>query len=127
MIDGSFLRIFSVDEKSHRAIDLRWPAVQLGKDALSELRPPKGLADSIIKRVDQSNKGASINVRMAVVMRAMDRAKTSEFVPMLRVAIKPQSLKTDTGFRTDAGEMFYMNLATSLPEFADADEVEAQE
>jgi hypothetical protein len=46
---------------------------------------------------------------------------------MLRIAIKPQSLKTDTGFRTDAGEMFYMNLATQLPEFADGDEVEAQE
>jgi hypothetical protein len=127
MIDGSFLRMSSMDEKSHRAIDLRWPAVQLGKNALSELRPPKALADSIIKRVDQSSKGSAINVRMAVVMRAMDRAKPSEFVPMLRVAIKPQSLKTDTGFRTDAGEMFYMNLATGLPEFADADELEAQE
>ncbi len=127
MIDGSFLRMSSVDEKSHRAVDLRWPTVQLGKDALSELRPPKALADSIIKRVDQSSKGASINVRMAVVMRAMDRAKPSEFVPMLRIAIKPQSLKTETGFRTDAGEMFYMNLASGLSEFADADEVEAQE
>jgi hypothetical protein len=127
MIDGSFLRMSSMDEKSHRAVDLRWPAVQLGKDALSELRAPKALADSIIKRVDQSSKGASINVHMAVVMRAMDRAKPSEFVPMLRIAIKPQSIKTDTGFRTDAGEMFYMNLATQLPEFADGDEVEAQE
>lgn len=127
MIDGSFLRMSSVDEKSHRAVDLRWPAVQLGKDALSELRPPKALADSIIKRVDQSSKGASINVRMAVVLRAIDRAKPSEFVPMLRIAIKPKAIKTDTGFNTDAGEMFYMNLATGLPEFADADEVEAQD
>lgn len=127
MIDGSFLRMSSMDEKSHRADDLRWPALSLGKDALSELRPPKALADSIIKRVDQSNKGASINVRMAVVMRAMDRAKPSEFVPMLRVAIKPKAIKTETGFNTDAGEMFYMNLASGLPEFADADEVEVQE
>ncbi len=127
LIDGSFLRMSSMDEKSHRTVDLRWPSVQLGKNALSELRPPKALADSIIKRVDQSSKGSAINVRMAVVMRAMDRAKPGEFVPMLRIAIKPQSIKTDTGFRTDAGEMFYMNLASGLPEFADADEVEAQE
>jgi hypothetical protein len=127
MIDGSFLRMSSMDEKSHRAVDLRWPTVALGKDALSELRAPKALADSIIKRVDQSNKGNAINVRMAVVMRAMDRAKPGEFVPMLRIAIRPQSIKTDTGFRTDAGEMFYMNLATGLPEFADADVLEAQE
>jgi hypothetical protein len=127
LIDGSFLRMSSVDEKSHRAIDLRWPVVQFGKNALSELRAPKALADSIIKRVDQSNQGSAINVRMAVVMRAMDRAKQSEFVPMLRVAIKPKSIKTETGFNTDAGEMFYMNLATGLPEFADGDEVEAQE
>jgi hypothetical protein len=127
LIDGSFLRMSSVDEKSHRAIDLRWPVVQFGKNALSELRAPKALADSIIKRVDQSSKGSAINVRMAVVIRAMDRAKPGEFVPMLRVAIKPKSIKTDTGFNTDAGEMFYMNLATGLPEFADGDEVEAQE
>ena len=116
-----------MDEKSHRAVDLRWPSVQLGKDALSELRAPRALADSIIKRVDQSTKGSAINVRMAVVMRAMDRAKPREFAPMLRIAIKPKSIKTDTGFRTDAGEMFYMNLASGLPEFADADEGEAQE
>lgn len=127
MIDGSFLRMSSMDEKNHRAVDLRWPSVTLGKNALSELRAPKALADSIIKRVEQSNKGSAINVRMAVVMRSVDRAKPGEFVPMLRIAIKPKAIKTDTGFNTDAGEMFYMNLASGLPEFADADDVEAQQ
>jgi hypothetical protein len=115
LVEGSYLRVSSVDAKSLMLVDVRWPRVRLSDAALKNLRSPRDVMEVITKRVATSAKGLPVNVRMAVVLRPMDRSKPNEFVPSLKIGVQPKSVKTKDGFRTDAGEVFYSDLLRDSP------------
>jgi hypothetical protein len=131
LVEGSYARLSSVDAQRLELVDVRWPAVRLSDAALERgLRSPREVVESITRRVTESSKGAAINVRMALVLRPLEPSKERrgvEFVPALKVGVEPQSIRTEDGYRTDAGEVFYVDLVKGAPPFADADAPDAAE
>jgi hypothetical protein len=58
-------------------------------------------------------------------LRPITSAKEVTYVPAVRVAVQPQSARVGDGYRTDAGEVFHIDLMTGSAEFADADAKDA--
>jgi hypothetical protein len=122
LVEDSYLRLSSIDAKRLELMDARWPVVRLSDAALKKgLRSPSESAPSIAKRIASESKGQAVSVRMAIVLRpvASNSARATEFVPSLRVGVVPQSVKTEDGYRTDAGEVFFIDLVRGAPAFAD--------
>lgn len=123
LVEGSYLRLSSIDAKRLELMDLRWPAVHLSDATLKKgLRSPVESLPSITKRIAAESKGQAVSVRMAIVLRpvaASATARVTKFVPSLKVGVVPQSVKTENGYRTDAGEIFYIDLVRGAPAFAD--------
>lgn len=120
LVEGSFLRMSSIDAKHLEFLDARWPQVRLSGAALrAGLRGPQDVASGIVKRVAADSNNQAVNVRMAVVLRPVTNGATIEFVPSLKVGVQPQSIKTEDGFRTDAGEIFFVDLVKGAPPIAD--------
>jgi hypothetical protein len=123
LVEGSYLRLSSIDAKRLELMDMRWPTVHLSDAALRKgLRSPEESLPSITKRIAAESKGQAVSVRMAIVLRpvaASATARVTEFVPSLKVGVVPQSVKTENGYRTDAGEIFYIDLVRGEPAFAD--------
>ncbi|HSS99148.1 MAG TPA: hypothetical protein VLK33_19070 [Terriglobales bacterium] len=123
MVEGSYLRLSSIDAKRLELMDLRWPAIRLSAPTLRKgLRSPADSIPAITKRIAAESKGQPVNVRMAIVLRpvmATPTARATEFVPSLKVGVVPQAVKTEGGYRTDAGEEFFIDLIKGAPAFAD--------
>ena len=123
LVEGSYVRLSSIDGKRLDLVDVRWPAVRLTAAALKNgLRAPQESIESITRRVAADSKGQAVNVRMAVVLRPVQSGlpnRPTGFVPSLKVVIEPQSIKTEGGYRTDAGEIFFVDLVRGAPPFAD--------
>lgn len=116
LVEGSFARISSVDPKQLSGVDVRWPALKLAEPVRAgALRAPQDVLPDLVKRVQAGANGLPVSVRMAVVLRPVDRAKPGTYVPSLKIGVKPQSVKVEDGFRTDAGEVFYSDLIRSAP------------
>jgi len=116
LVEGSYVRISSVDAKRLALIDIRWPNVRLSEAALKEgVRAPEDVVGALIKRVEENAGQLPVNVRMAVVLRPINPAKPNEFVPALKIGVEPKSIQTETGYRTDAGEIFFSDLVRGAP------------
>jgi hypothetical protein len=126
LVDGSYFRAISIDPDRLQLLDMRWPALKIAPNVVdSRLRAPQAVAASVIKRVQANSNGLPVGVRMAVVLRPITTDKAVTYVPALRVAVQPQSVKIGDGFRTDAGEEFHIDLMTGSAEFADVDAKDA--
>ena len=126
LVDGSYFRAISKDADRLELLDLRWPRLKLATNVVdSRLRAPRDVAPSVIKRVTTNSKQLPVSVRMAVVLRPITTANEVTYVPAVRVGVQPQSLRVGDGFRTDAGEVFHIDLVTGSAEFADADAKDA--
>lgn len=123
LVEGSYLRMSSIDAKRLEMLDAHWPVVRLSEVALKRgLRSPAESLPSITKRIASESKGQAVSVRMAIVLRPVESSKTmgaAEFVPSLKVGVVPQSVKAENGYRTDAGEIFFVDLVRGAPAFAD--------
>jgi hypothetical protein len=118
-VEGSFLRIGSLDPKRLDVVDARWPLVRLSSlVGKSGLRSPQDATSAVLGKVTADSSGQPVALHMAVVLRPVD-AKEAEFVPSLKVGIQPQAIATKDGFRTDAGEVFYVDLLRDSPPLAD--------
>lgn len=114
LVEGSYARITSIDAKTPSSLDVRWPSVKLADDVRDgKLRAPRELAETIAKHIAANANKSAVNVRIAVVLRQVDAKHPGIYVPSLKVGVKPQSIKTDNGYRTDAGEVFFADLLTS--------------
>jgi hypothetical protein len=123
LVDGSSFRAASIDAKRLERLDVRWPPVVLADTVASAgLRAPQDVLTSVIKRIEANASGQPVNVRMAVVLRPIVGDKSVAFVPALRVGVQPQSVQVGDGFRTDAGEIFHVDLVRGSGEFADPDQ-----
>lgn len=122
LVEGSQLRVSSVSARELALVDVRWPMVRIPDEAIRNLRDPREVLEPIIKRVAEHNKGQAVSVRMAVVLRPVEPAKLGQFVPALKIGIEPKSVKTEDGFRTDAGEVYYADLLKGRPPFVDQDQ-----
>lgn len=126
IVDGSYIRLSSIDAKRLEAVDIRWPRVRLAaKVAKNGIRTPRDVTVTIARRVAANANGLPVAVRMAVVLRAVKEASGVAFVPALRVGVEPKSIPVSDGFRTDAGEGFYVDLVRGSRDFADEDERDA--
>lgn len=123
LVEESHARLSSLDAKQIDLVDVRWPQVRVSEAALrSGFRGPQESVQSIAERLSASSKGQPVSVVMAVVLRPLPLGgtqRTIEYVPALKVKVKPQSIKTENGYRTDAGEVFYVDLVRGAPAFAD--------
>lgn len=131
LVEGSYARLSSLDSKRLDLVDVRWPPVRLSEAALKGgLRTPREAIESVARRVADDSKGQAVNVRMAVVLRPVAPNRTRrgiEFVPSLKIGVEPRSIRTPEGYRTDAGEVFYVDLVRGAPPFADVDEPDEAE
>jgi hypothetical protein len=123
LVEGSYARLSSLDAKRLDLVDVRWPMVRLSEPALRKgLRAPQETLEPIVKRVAAESKSQAVNVRMAIVLRPISaeaQNSTFEFVLSLKVGVEPQSVKNHDGYRTDAGEVFYVDLIRDAPPFAE--------
>lgn len=120
LVDGSFLRLNSIDSKRLERLDVRWPQVRISLTAMKAgYRGPQDVVDGIVKRIASDSNNQPVSVNMAIVLRPITSRLGTEFVPSLRVGVQPQSIKTEDGFRTDAGEVFYTDLVKGAPPIAD--------
>jgi hypothetical protein len=133
-VEGSYARFSSIDAQRIDHVDVRWPAVRIPERALAKgLRTPRETLDGIVRRVTEDSRGEAVNVRMAVVLRPVESGSGKgelEFVPSLKVGVEPRSVKTRDGYRTDAGEIFYVDLLRGAPAIAEtpgADEERSEE
>jgi hypothetical protein len=126
LVEGSYARITSLDAKTLSSLDVRWPAVNLAEDVRAgKLRAPREMSEAIAKHIAAHSNKAAVNVRIAVVLRQVDAKRPGVYVPSLKIGVKPQSIKTENGYRTDAGEVFFSDLLTTsapivLPEAKDS-------
>ncbi len=131
LVEGSYARLSSLDSKRLDLVDVRWPPVRLSEAALKGgLRAPREAIESVARRVAKDSKGQAVNVRMAVVLRPVEPDRTRrgiEFVPSLKIGVEPRSIRIREGYRTDAGEVFYVDLVRGAPPFADVDEPDEAE
>jgi hypothetical protein len=119
LVEGSYLRMSSANAKTYWLVDARWPALRLADGALRGLRSPQDVLEAIVNRVTTNAGGVPVSVLMAVVLRPVDPAKPTEFVPTLKIGVRPKSVKTKDGYRTDAGEIYYSDLVRDSPPFVD--------
>jgi hypothetical protein len=118
-VEGSYLRIASIDPSRLELVDGRWPAVRLSRQvATSGLRAPRDAADGIVRKVEADSGGLPVALHMAVVLRPVE-GKELEFVPSLKIGLEPKSIETEEGLRTDAGEIFYVDLLRDSAPLAD--------
>lgn len=126
LVEGSYARVTSIDAKTPSSLDVRWPAVSLAEDVRDDkLRAPKELTEAIARHIAAHANKAAVSVRIAVVLRQVDAKHPGVYVPSLKIGVKPQSVKTENGYRTDAGEVFFSDLLTTsapvvLPEAKDS-------
>ena len=104
LVEGSYARMTSVDGKRLAAVDVRWPRLQLSEAMRPGVRSPDELLEPIVRRVEQSAGQLPVNVRMAVVLRPTNKERPGDVVLSLKVGMTPKAVKTEQGFRTDAGE-----------------------
>jgi hypothetical protein len=123
LVDGSYVRIASIDARRFEMVDVRWPQIRLAPevDEKSVLAPTL-LADRITERVAATAGGKPVSVVMAVVLRPIHAAPRIYYVPSLRVGIQPKSERLRDGYRTDAGEQVYFDLVAGMEGLADRDE-----
>ena len=120
LVDGSHFRAISVDANRLELLDIRWPRLKIAANVTdSRLRAPRDVAASVVRRVTANSNQLPVNVRMAVVLRPVTSAREVTYVPSLRVGVEPQSVRVGDGFRTDAGEVFHIDLMAGSPELAD--------
>lgn len=121
LVEGSYFNVSSLDAKRLDLVDLSWPMLRLSEEALKQgLRSPQESLQGIVERVSSISMGQAVNVRMAIVLRPLlpDRVRrVIEFVPSLKVGVEPQSVKTESGYRTDAGEVFFVDLIRGAPPY----------
>ena len=126
LVEGSYARITSIDAKTPSSLDVRWPAVKLAEEVHDDkLRAPKEMSEAIAKHIAAHSNKTAVSVRIAVVLRQVDAKHPGVYVPSLKIGVKPQSIKTEYGYRTDAGEVFFSDLLTTsapivLPEAKDS-------
>lgn len=120
LVEGSYLRVSSVDARRMSLVKATWPHVQLADGAGRALRAPKDMLDDVTKRIANDSRGVPVNVRMAIVLRPVDADKPGVYVPSLKIGVEPQAIKTADGYRTDAGQVYYSDLLQDSPPFVDA-------
>jgi hypothetical protein len=126
MVDGSHARMSSLDAARFEMVDVRWPAMRLVPEVERKgLVYPGQLMDRIAGRIAATAGGRPVNVLMAVVLRPIAAGHGFYFVPSLRVGVAPKSEPMRDGFRTEAGERFYIDLIEGMEAFGDRDEREA--
>lgn len=119
LVEGSQLRIVSIEPSRIELIDGRWPAIRLSPQiAKSGLRAPRDAADGIVAKVEADAGGLPVALHMAVVLRPVE-GKELEYVPSLKVGIEPQAIRNEDGYDTDAGEIFYVDLLRDSPPLAE--------
>ncbi len=123
LVEGSEAKLSSVDAKQIDLVDVRWPQMRVSEAAMKNgFRGPQDAEKNIVERISASSKGQPVSVRMAVVLRPLavgPNQRVIEYVPALKVKVKPQAIRTENGYRTDAGEVFYVDLVRGAPAFAD--------
>ena len=125
LVDGSFVRMTGVDADRLELVDVRWPPLRLAPEVeLKDLVSPARLADRVVKRLSATEQGKPVNVLMAVVLRPVRANHRIYFIPSLRVGTLPKSEARKDGYRTDAGETFYLDLLAGAEDLADRDERE---
>lgn len=120
LVEGSYLRVSSVDARRMSLVKASWPRVQLADGATRQLRGPKDMADTLAKRIAEDSRGMPVSVRMAVVLRPVDPDKPGLYVPSLKIGVEPKAIKTADGYRTDAGVVYYADLLQDSPPFVEA-------
>jgi hypothetical protein len=117
LVDGSLVRISSVDAKRIEMVEVRWPRIVLACDveAAKPLAPAQ-LLDRLVERVAAAAQKRPVSVRMAVVLRPLRNPYRTEFVPSLRVGVVPRSERVKDGYRTEAGEVLYVDLVPGYEE-----------
>ena len=121
LVDGSYIRISSIDGQRLELLDARWPRMRLAATvAKNGVRAPRDATASITRHITASSAGVPVNVRMAVVLRPVPEGKAVAFVPALRIGVEPQAIPVKDGYRTDAGETLYVDLVRGSPDFAPA-------
>jgi hypothetical protein len=114
LVEGSYARVTSIDAKTPSSLDVRWPAVKLAEEVREDkLRAPRELSEAVAKHIAAHSNKAAVSVRIAVVLRQVDAKHPGVYVPSLKIGVKPQSIKTENGYRTDAGEVFFSDLLTT--------------
>ena len=124
LVEDSYARFSSIDAKQLDLVNVQWPPLRVSESAMKKgLREPREALERITRRIASESKGEAVNVRMAIVLRpvaADTKDYPIEFVPSLKVGTRPKSMRTKDGYRTDAGEVFYVDLVRDAPPFADA-------
>lgn len=126
LVDGSFALMSSVNAEQIEMVDVRWPRVLLAPEVdVAKVVAPSELAARIAERIAADAKGQAVTVRMAVVLRPLRHAHRSYFVPSLRVGVLPATERVaDAGYRTEAGQEFYLDLVPGLADLEERDERE---
>jgi hypothetical protein len=125
LIDGSAVRMTSVDADRLEMVDVRWPSLRLAPEvALKDVVSPARLADRVVSRLTTNEGGKPVNVLMAVVLRPLRANHRIYFIPSLRVGVLPKSEARRDGYRTDAGAQFYLDLIAGMEDLADREERE---
>ncbi len=117
LVDGSFARLVSADAQRLEMVDVRWPEVVLACEIGTEkIRSPRELADRLVERVAAAAAKRPVSVLMAVVLRPLRTPYRPTYVPALRVGVVPKSERVGDGYRTDAGEVLYVDLVAGFEE-----------
>ena len=119
LVEGSYLRVSSVDARRLSLVKATWPRVQLADEAGKPLRAPKDMLEPLTKRIAADSRGVPVSVRMAVVLRPADPDKPGVFVPSLKIGVEPKAIRTADGYRTDAGQIYYADLLQDSPPFVE--------
>jgi hypothetical protein len=125
LVDGSYASLTSLDARRLDRVEVRWPAIRLlpevdGGKPLA----PSDLTDLLTRRIESAAHGREINVLMAVVLRPVEAGPRTYFVPSLRVGLAPKAVKERDGYRTEAGEEFYVDLVAGLEDLPERDDRE---
>jgi len=117
LVDASFVRIVSVDPQRVEMVDVRWPEIVFAPGIeFDKIQAPRALAARLVERVTEAAQKRPVQVLMAVVLRPLRAPYRTWFVPSLRVGVVPKSERLADGYRTDAGEVLYVDLVPGFEE-----------
>ncbi|MBF0313557.1 MAG: hypothetical protein HQK52_09080 [Oligoflexia bacterium] len=103
LVEDSFVRLASNNERELRMLDLRWPALKT-HTALKQMRVKSKdvLIREIATKTRLSAAGQKIGIRMAVVLRPVLAEGKVVYIPAMKVGVMPQDGET--------GEIFFVDL-----------------
>ena len=111
LVEGSFIKMFSKNEKNIAGVEFKWPKFNLHPGLKRfALKSKSQLLEETLKHLNQTvNKRHEVNVKMAVAFRPVTFGKKITYVPALKVGMysRPDAKREAEG---EAGELFYIDL-----------------